>query len=328
MDTASINPANKPSTGGSRRPLWLALSILVVILLLGAAMFVYWNKDRLSLGPAKDLMQVSPIERFGEVSEALELPNDQKIAVVGKETLYGEDFNYILSNFFRSEAVGATVSGKLKQKVLSQAVRDSVILQMAQAQKLIPTDQPGVSPYFNALGKDMTYRQGLVNQSYDALSDNQKVTSGEFISVWFHNNTDPGVPVEQADAQAKKWIEDLRKKITAGSMTFQQAADEIKANADWAKVDPMYKQNAYSRFVMVDGEPAFVYPAINEAIANLRPGQVSNVVRVPSSSIKPGGVGEEFYALVRADGVTNPNGGNFEEEVQSFGATLNVRYLI
>jgi len=208
------------------------------------------------------------------------------IMTVGKETLYGCDLNayYALYNtpsYVRPEGISPQDS-ELNQ-VLDKMITDSGMLQKAEELGMITLDET----IFNSSSKDIYKRFDALKTIRPQLEDQFiKTFDFEFISIYFHNEVDPEIPVAQAQAVAKQKMDVLYQKVQSGELTMAEAGAQIKAdaitgdntNVSLAKMDRLYQQNAYGEIVgKAFDDAVFTDYTLDEEIKSLGEGQMSTV---------------------------------------------------
>lgn len=302
------------------------LFIISGLVVLGSIGFWWYRGYLAGKTVSIDLKKVAPIARFSPLPSSTLIDPQQKIATVGKETLYGADYNYQLENYFRNETGQGNKSDDLKKAVLDKLASESALLQYGLANKMIPPSIVGAN-YWNSPEKDQLLRQSKLRDVKQAIESLESIVNGEMISVWWHNGATPKMGIEAAEAAAKRWISQLRSDIVAKKLTFEQAAEQIRNNQDWASVDPLYKINAYQRFAIHPGQPVFVYPALDQALSGLKANQVSEIIRVPGEKTPLGSVREEFYALVGVNSI-EPGTSGTSQKLANYQKSLGVKYFL
>jgi len=218
---------------------------------------------------------------------------------IGDETLYGNDLNYLalFYNFDDYVASKPIPTDKLN-KIVDEAISDSVIIQQAIKQNLLTSS----AEFFDNSNKNYTLRNEKINLAKAALSDKlvEKI-SGEAISIWFNNDIVP-VSVQTGKDLALKKMQDLQQKIKSGQMTMAQAGETIKKDTEIGKkIDPAYANNAYDTFTNIEkGSGPFSLDNLNEEAWSLGDGQMSDVV-IGKAASSSGEMVEDLYMIIKVN---------------------------
>jgi hypothetical protein len=156
-------------------------------------------------------------------------------------------------------------------------------LQEAQKRGLIVLD----ATIYNSSTKDPVKRIDALRNLRDTLGHSlDKTVDYEAVVIYFHNQVDPKIPLEQAQAAAKAKIDNLYARLQSGEITMKQAGDEIIADSiegdttgvSLANLDTLYKENAYeSRQGHVFDSRFFTDETLDEELRSLGDGQMSTV---------------------------------------------------
>jgi len=219
------------------------------------------------------------------------------ILKIGEETLYGNDLNYLfLFYHFQDYTSASKIPQEALNKVVDEATSDSVILQEAIKENLLTSSVE----FFNSSDKDYTTRNEKINFAKQSLSDKfvQKI-SGETISIWFNNDVSP-LGVEQGKKLALAKMQDLQQKIKSGQLTFAQAGEAIKNDAEIGqKIDPAYKNNAHFIFSDIEkGKGPFTMENLNQEAWSLGEGQESDIV-IGKAATANGQQSEQLYMIIK-----------------------------
>lgn len=219
---------------------------------------------------------------------------------IGTETIYTEDFNYQIflhnfADFVSSDPVSEDVIVSAAQRILE----DSVLLQESDILDVVELDES----VFNSESKDFIVRADLVTTARDELPQRGLArTEGEQITVWFYNTEEPDMGVDAAEDIANGVISDLHDRLVAGTITFEQAGEEIRSNPTLAEIDYGIDGNAYERFVIYgDLKETYHDPDIGEAVDGLPVGEISEVL---TGRDKGEDWYDAFYAVVHVDSRT------------------------
>lgn len=318
----------------------LSLTILIIIMV---SIYLFLSLKPKSISnrsnlPASSVTPILPTIAPATLSEALttkgRLPQDQKIAQVGQEIIYGRDLNYILYQDFPSSFYSNTATPEaLIQTALPSAVNNSILLQASY-----PPGTPGsptggnqnnsnfLTPdIFNNPNKDETLRQQKIQEITNARRKSNETVSGALITVWLHNVDPPSIPYPDADKLAKDTITGLYNRLISGQMTFREAGAFIRNDQELSKIDFNYRGNAYYEFKDQNvNVPPFTFSQLNSVIESLDTGQMSQIIRVPDASSAPGTKEEEFYAIIKVYNRTNQGNGNIGNWIDSQRAKFTV----
>lgn len=223
---------------------------LIVLELIGVGFWWYSSQEK----KKEPQILPSPLPtpaRIFDISEILkpgkgQIAQEEKIARVGKETLYGSDFNYELLLYFPQEASLPELSQETKNKVLDQLIEKSIVLQSAEKRGLIElTDEAFSNP-----NKDFVLRNTLYEEAREKLTEEveDKISVGG-IFMFFYNQQPPAMGIEGAKELTLTKMEALHKDLLAGKITLAVAAKRISEDKSLAEIDPIYYANAYAEFM-------------------------------------------------------------------------------
>lgn len=232
-----------------------------------------------------------------------------KVARIGKETIFGVDLDYLLSTFYAQDLAspGATVS-YLKEKALNHAISDSVILQGGEKLGLVDLN----SDIFDNKDKNNDMRGKTIRDLREKLLNSEERISGEIISIWFHNQDMTSLPLPEAEAIAKNKIYDIYRRIQSGEITFIQAGDIVRKDTGLAQIDKNYIGNSYYEFIDKSAsEGIFTFPELAKILSELKSGEMSPVIRHPIEGTPLGSSDEEFYAIIKINKLENAGAGSF-----------------
>lgn len=199
------------------------------------------------------------------------------ILKIGKETLYGNDLNYLFIIYKFNEYVSAQpIPAETLNEVVNILMQDSTLLQEAEKNGLLALSED----FFNNSSKNYALRNKNIALAKNSLSDKlvEKI-SGEAVSIWFNNTIVP-ISVEEGKKLAKEKIQPIYDQLKAGEITFDQASQMIIADSEIGeKIDPDYVGNAYMVFEDVEIQPGpFVSENLNQEARSLGVGQISSIV--------------------------------------------------
>lgn len=211
---------------------------------------------------------------------------DEPIMKVGEETLYGCDLNALFVVYEPEAYIQPAAIGPQDPKlnsVLDALVTNSGLLQEAQKRGLITLDDT----IYNSPTKDPVKRMDALRELRETIGNTfNKTVDYEAVAIYFHNQVDPQIPLDQAQAAAKAKMDNLYARLKSGEITMQQAGDEIAADnikgdttgVSLAKLDQQYKENAYNlrEGHNFDSE-FFTDSSLDEELRSLGEGQMSTV---------------------------------------------------
>lgn len=229
----------------------LLIIIGLIVLELGAVGFWWFSSKKKEKIPQLPPTPLPSPARIFDVSEILkpgkgQIGQDEKIAKVGKETLFGSDFNYELLLYFPTGAGQPSLSQEIKNKVLAQLIEKSIVLQSAEKRGLIKLSDEA----FNNSNKDFVSRNTIYEEAKEKLIEEveDKISVGG-IFMFFYNQQIPAMGIEQAKELTRTKMEGLHKDLVAGKSTLEQAAKKISEDKSLEEIDPIYYANAYAEFM-------------------------------------------------------------------------------
>lgn len=230
---------------------------------------------------------------------------DAPIMTVGEETLYGCDLNalfilYEPEAYIQPAAIGP--QDPQLNTVLDALITNSGLLQEAQKRGLITLDET----IYNSPAKDPVARINALKELRNSIGNSfDKTVDFEAIVIYFHNQVDPSIPLDQAQAAAKTKMDVLYQRLQNGEITMEQAGAEVAADniqgdttgVSLSSLDKLYKENAYSnRFQHTFSSEFFTDPSLNEELRSLGEGQMSTVRLCKDSKFTDA----EFYAAMES----------------------------
>lgn len=164
-----------------------------------------------------------------------ELASPQPIAKVGEENIYDAD----LKNLQLKNNNPLSVN---KDQMLEELIDDSIMLQLAQKEGWLTLD----SSFYNNPSKNLATREQKISLVKEIF--NVEKTSGLWVNIlilnyWSGEQTDymKASGIDAAASLAKGKMSALVDKIKQGSMTTDQAAQNLNSDTDLAqKLDPTY----------------------------------------------------------------------------------------
>jgi len=223
---------------------------LIVLEIIGVGFWWFSSKKKEKIPQLLPTPLPSPARIF-DVGEILkpgkgQVAQEEKVAKVGEETLYGSDFNYELLLYFPQEASLLVLSEETKNKVLSQLIEKSIMLQSAKKRGLIElTDEA-----FNNPNKDFVLRNELSEEAKEKLTEEvEDKISVAGIFMFFYNQQPPAMGIEKAKELTRSTMEVFHKDLLAGRITLEGAAKKISEDKSLAEIDSIYYANAYGEFI-------------------------------------------------------------------------------
>lgn len=208
------------------------------------------------------------------------------IMTVDQETLYGCDLNALFILYEPQAYIAPSAispQDSTLNSVLDGLITNSALLQEGQNQSLLTLSEN----VFNSPNKDMFARLAAVKEMRTVFGDQlEKRVDFEVITIYFHNQIDPLIPLEQAKTAAKAKMDVLYSRLKAGEITMAQAGAEIAANkitgdttgVSLAQLDRLYDKNAYiSRIGHKFNSRIFKDPVYDDELRSLGEGQLSTV---------------------------------------------------
>lgn len=199
----------------------------------------------------------------------------KEVMRVGDEVLYTDDFNYYLFLEKFSEYSARTVmDDETLEKMVRQLIDESVLLQEAHAQGWVVLDDS----YFNAERKEYRVRNEMVTKAWERAEEEESLYEGERIAIYFYNNYIPEMGLNAAKEIAFSKITSLHERLVAGTITFTEAAEEIRSDPVLLEIDSSVKANAYAQFTIGGSTKFFMDSDLQENILSYPVGEVSDVL--------------------------------------------------
>jgi len=295
----------------------VAYIFLFVAILLIIGLGVYFYTTRVQTSKKQPIVQdtTTQYERAlkNVVTNKSQFEDDQKMAQIGEETVYGSDLNYILFTYFYSDYASPSASlNQLSDKLLAKAQEQSIILQEARKADFITLS----TETFNSPNKSIFARSPLIATAEAKLRENTvSRINGESISIWFNNGSwpEPKMGYEAAKKVAREKIEALYTDLKSGKITFTQAADKILKDTSVATIDPAYKINTYYSWINRDTtSPIFNDPTINKLAWQLKEGETSNILTVNDFD-KDNQPYEALFKVIKINKKVENGFGNFND---------------
>lgn len=235
----------------------------VGIILLGAVVFllILFLLNYFNIIKTFDLLPKPPLS---------EKPAGRVIAKVGKELIYQSDLDVEIANMI------PIPDFDLPKYLLNKIATDSAILQSAQAEGIISLDET----VFNSPNKNYMTRVNLVVDIKNQIDQKSDHIKGAVVSIFFINNLDskPGpLGYEKSKQIAFDTLSALQKRVKSREITIDQAGEDIRKNTSLKDLDYSYEINSIFRFSSNKGERITLDENIDQALWNLKEGEVSEV---------------------------------------------------
>lgn len=289
----------------------IILFVLLLIFLVLIAIFIFQKSKKnqattkLPSTPSKPI----PTESVSLPQTTALFPPEQKIAKVGKETIYGNDLNYIINKRYAVDIVTRVGIDEVKKRALEDAEQDSILLQ--EGSKASAELSPSI---FNNPNKNNDIRQKIVDEFKSKQLENEEKISGALISVWYHNVRLPSMPITEAKEFALQKITKIYNDLTGGRITFPQAGEILKNDTSLSQIDKSYTGNAYFEFNdHPKSQKSIVYDELENRLWQLDEGQMSEIIQYPDPSIPLGSKEEEFFSIIKAYKRTNKGNGSYDD---------------
>lgn len=243
----------------------LALAIILVLLAFGFYLWQLQNTPKpfpVQTPPLKQVMQIST-----QSAHLATFKPDQAVVKVGEELIYKKDLDMELAYYPKDTPVD------MNKILLEKLIQDSIILQAADADKLITLDKT----VFNSPNKDYMKRMKLIERAKKTVTDQADGIEGSVIAIWFFNMKPAAIGYEKGKEFALAKITKIHDDVKNKKITTQQAADLIKNDTNLAQVDKSYKSNAILNFKATKNEKITYDSEFNKVIWGTEEGGVSDV---------------------------------------------------
>jgi hypothetical protein len=236
----------------------------------------------------------------------------QVIALIGEENIYQSDLDteikYFPTNITEVEGVST------KQYLLNKIIEDSILLQ--------ESGQVLSNNIYNSPTKDYLERtkqtQELKDLRVSAIENLKVGISGDLITVWYLNMIQSPYGEAEAKIMAFSKITEIHNKIQEGELSIEQAAQVLKGDNSWSKIDPSYIGNTRYEFKLT--EDPFTYAYIKpveflEDIRETREGEVTEIYEIELNS------NEKYFIFAHIDKIIKESGivsySNWVEQVKN-----------
>lgn len=254
--------------------------------------------------PDNQQTQISTTPETNEPSQSgASAPIPGVVAKVGEEYLYESDLSYELS-YYPSD-----VDPNARETLINKMVRESIILQAADAEGVIELDKT----VFNNAEKEYAKRLDMVQQAQERIEERSVSIKGEVISIWFSNMLPGPLGYEKGKDFAKQKITSLHESLVTGKVSFTQAANQVRNDTTLAQVDTSYRPNAYFNFEVGSDERITIDPDVDKEIRSLKEGEISTVLVGRDANASTGELQDALFMIAR---VTERN----QSDITSFDA--------
>lgn len=258
-------------------------SVILVVILIIAAVVLYPNYAQYvkNIPGIKTLLK-TPQERVAEKKNG-----DSPILKVGDEIIYQKDFDFEKSGY------PPVKNFDIDKILMDKLTADSVILQGAKVEGLISVD----TSVFNSNTKSYQNRIKLIEKAKQAIEDHADSIIGEFVVMWFYNDTPPKMDVEKGKEIVLGKITKLHDDIKSGKITMKQAADAIRNDTSLIDIDRSYKSNAYKEFAANPNKPITIDKNFDALLWKLNVGEVSDVFLGKATPLSLGKKVDAWYGF-------------------------------
>lgn len=166
------------------------------------------------------------------------------------------------------------VTPEVKKQLLDKVIKDTIILQAAKKEKKIQ------NAYETPVTTTDAYLQRTkAAQDAQALIDSQaQGIKGSIVSIWFLNNGIIGpLGYERGKQIAFEKISALHKKVMNKEITMREAGQLIITDPQLKKLDPSYKENAFTQFHATPGKSITFWKPFDAMLWKLQPGGTTPV---------------------------------------------------
>lgn len=217
------------------------------------------------------------------------------IAQVGEEKIYQKDLDTELKLYPPQKNIDR------EKLLLDKLVKDSIILQQAQKEKLITVDPKTI----DSVQKDYAKRLETVKGVEEKVQQRALRVTGKIISIWFHNVFPAPIGDEKAKEISFAKITQLHQDVVSKKITIDQAGELIKQDSSLAQVDPVYYNNAIFDFSVDNIDHITFDKTFNEALVSLNPGEVSDVFLIKDKDPQTRKMIDAVYMFGQLDSKTN-----------------------
>lgn len=288
------NDLPPPQKKSNQTLLWLIGGVSCGIVIIGLFILLFrFNDKPLPFSFNKLINNPAPSNAL----EAKITPPAGAIIRVGNEFIYQQDLttemNYAPGNDPQKE--------QLLEKKL---VQDSILLQGAEADKLVKLD----NSVFNSPNKDYLKRIEVIRNVEKLIESKTEKISGTVITIWFFNNDRYGpLGPDKSKELAHQKVNEYYQLVLKKQISIDQALERIKTDKSLDQLGE-HKNNAGYTFDTSTGEEPSFDENFNMIIHQLQPGQLSPVTVIKDKFI-PAKPLEALYAFALVKNKTE--GGKF-----------------
>lgn len=231
--------------------------------------------------------------------------DNQVIATVSEEKIYGKDFHYIVETVYLGSLDNkGKAKEEIAQDIVNYLIDQSVLLQEGASQGWVTlTDN-----IFNNLDKDQDQRLTEVEKIKKFVEAKEKVVTFSLISIWCQNVEPPEIPLVEARTLAQEKINSLHQKILDGEISLEQAGEIIKNDTALIKLDKNYKNNAYQRYenykladISSRADSSEFFAQLNDQLEKLGVGRTSKVIHIMPQLTSEEVLREEYFFIVNLE---------------------------
>lgn len=274
--------------------LWLIGGIGCGIIVIGAVVLLF----RVTQAKISLPFQIgnNPIQNTSLIQTNKNRPADAIIGV-GNEFIYKQDIEYEL----KYAPVNDVAQRKLLEKKL---VQDSILLQGAEADKLITLD----SSVYNSPNKDYAKRLKLIRTVEKLVVGNSNRINGTVITIWYYNNDLAGpLGYEKGKAFALQKINSLHSAVKSGKISIDEALEQVKQDTSLTQITHEQNANAGIVFDTASQEGPTLDAKLNAALWSLPEGSISDVVSIVDNNAMSHKPTEVAYAFGQVKRKFNSN---------------------
>lgn len=207
----------------------------------------------------------------------------------------------------------ATPTAEIEKALVDKVINDQITLEEGKKDGYI-TDFPNGATLSK---EDYLKRTQLVEEVKQKINSSGNMVTGKLISVWFYNNIYVGPKgFEESKRIAYAKIKPLYDQVQNGSITVEQAGEQIAGDASLIEIDKAYKGNALVDFTFYKGGTGTFWPEFNDIIWETEEGQITPLY-LGAGAMRDGKPSEELYIFARIDKKsTNPDFNDYKEWIE------------
>jgi hypothetical protein len=239
------------------------------------------------------------------------------IAKVGNEYIFQTDLDVEAANY------PGPKNAEVNKKLIEKLVKDSVVLQSAEAEKIASVS----ADFYNTPNKNFTKRMARIKDIKSLVNNKTDHLKGTIINVWFNNYEPAKIGLEAGKKQAFERISALQKRVINREITIDAAGEIIRRDASYANLDVGYKSNASFSFNEKKGDKITFNPDFDQELWRLNPGEVTNIYLGSIVSGFTNQSEESFYAFGQVvEKVDNGNNLDFDGWLNNHQKNYEITY--